>query len=139
MSSVVYAEMQARQNLQGDMMDLRMRRLLYPEDDGFRSETGGLMENLRVLTAERIREFHREMYQPKNMRLILIGEVDHSDLLDVLDKFEDDIVDSVRSLRVSSSILDLVSSVLVLNVGVSYTIKVNWKMGLYRTRYLCGT
>jgi Zn-dependent M16 (insulinase) family peptidase len=95
--SVVYAEMQARQNLQGDMMDLRMRRLLYPEDDGFRSETGGLMENLRVLTAERIREFHREMYQPKNMRLILIGEVDHANLLDVLDKFEDDIVDSVPS------------------------------------------
>lgn len=95
--SVVYAEMQARQNLQGDMMDLRMRRLLYPEDDGFRSETGGLMENLRVLTAERIREFHREMYQPKNMRLILIGEVDHSNLLEVLDRFEDDIVDSVPS------------------------------------------
>ena len=94
---VVYAEMQARQNLQGDMMDLRMRRLLYPEDDGFRSETGGLMENLRVLTAERIREFHREMYQPKNMRLILIGEVDHTDLLSVLDKFEDDVVDSVPS------------------------------------------
>jgi Zn-dependent M16 (insulinase) family peptidase len=55
------------------------------------------MENLRVLTAERIREFHREMYQPKNMRLILIGEVDHSNLLEVLDKFEDDIVDSVPS------------------------------------------
>src|SRR5690242_5289409 len=93
--------MQARQNLQGDMMDLRMRRLLYPEDDGFRSETGGLMENLRVLTAERIREFHREMYQPKNMRLILIGEVDHANLLNVLDKFEDDVVDSVPSYDAS--------------------------------------
>lgn len=49
--SVVYSEMQGRQNLQGDLMGLQMRRLLYPEGDGFRMETGGLMENLRVSTA----------------------------------------------------------------------------------------
>lgn len=78
-------------------MDLQMRRLLYPEGDGFRMETGGLMENLRILTAERIRQFHRDMYQPKNLRLVLIGEVDHSNLLDILDTFEDQIVDRVPS------------------------------------------
>lgn len=89
--------MQGRQNLQGDLMELQMRRLLYPDGDGFRYETGGMMEALRVLTAERIRQFHRDMYQPKNLRLVLIGEIDHADLLDVLDKFEDDIVDSVPS------------------------------------------
>lgn len=72
-----------------------MRRLIYPEGDGFRYETGGLMKALRVLTADRIRQFHRDMYQPKNLRLVLIGEVDHTNLLDVLDRFEDDIVDSV--------------------------------------------
>ncbi|KAF2474509.1 zinc metalloprotease-like protein [Lindgomyces ingoldianus] len=94
-AGVVYSEMQGRQNLQGDLMDLQMRRLLYPEGDGFRYETGGMMEALRVLTAERIREFHREMYQPKNIRLVLIGEVDHSNLLHVLDEFEDGIVDRV--------------------------------------------
>ncbi|KAF1954012.1 zinc metalloprotease-like protein [Byssothecium circinans] len=94
-AGVVYSEMQGRENLQGDIMELELRRLLYPEGDGFRAETGGLMKNLRVLTAERIREFHRDMYQPKNLRVILIGEVDHDNLLDVLDKFEDDIVDKV--------------------------------------------
>lgn len=87
--------MQGRENLQGDLMDLQMRRHLYPEGDGFRYETGGMTEALRVLTAERIRRFHKDMYQPKNLRLVLIGEVDHSNLLDILDKFEDDIVDSV--------------------------------------------
>lgn len=87
--------MQGRENLQGDLMDLQLRRLLYPEGDGFRMETGGLMKALRVLTAERIRQFHKEMYQPKNMRLVLIGEVDHKNLLEVLDKFEDQIIDRV--------------------------------------------
>ncbi|CAI6341569.1 unnamed protein product [Periconia digitata] len=94
-AGVVYSEMQGRQNLPMDLMDLEMRRLLYPEGSGFRAETGGLMENLRILTPERIRQFHRDMYQPKNLRLVLIGEVDHANLLDVLDKFEDDIVDKV--------------------------------------------
>ncbi|KAF2876110.1 zinc metalloprotease-like protein [Massariosphaeria phaeospora] len=94
-AGVVYSEMQGRQNLQGDLMDLQMRRRLYPEGDGFRYETGGLMEALRVLTPERIRQFHRDMYQPKNLRLVLIGEVEHDNLLAILDKFEDDIVDQV--------------------------------------------
>ncbi|KAF2259843.1 zinc metalloprotease-like protein [Lojkania enalia] len=94
-AGVVYSEMQGRQNLQGDLMDLQMRRHLYPEGDGFRYETGGMMEALRVLTAERIRQFHRDMYQPKNIRVILIGEVDHSNLLDILDKFEDGVIDYV--------------------------------------------
>jgi Zn-dependent M16 (insulinase) family peptidase len=96
-SSVVYSEMQGRENLQGDLMDLQLRRLLYPEGDGFRMETGGLMKALRVLTADRIRQFHKDMYQPKNLRLVLIGEVDHSNLLDILEKFEDEIVDKVPS------------------------------------------
>lgn len=59
------------------------------------------MEQLRVLTAERIREFHREMYQPKNLRLVLIGEVDHSDLLEILDEFERGILDCVPPLDAS--------------------------------------
>ncbi|KAF2684830.1 metallopeptidase [Lentithecium fluviatile CBS 122367] len=94
-AGVVYSEMQGRENLQSDLMELQMRRLIYPEGDGFRYETGGLMKALRVLTAERIRQFHRDMYQPKNLRLVLIGEVDHANMLEILDKFEDDIVDSV--------------------------------------------
>ncbi|KAF2016044.1 zinc metalloprotease-like protein [Aaosphaeria arxii CBS 175.79] len=96
-AGVVYSEMQGRENLQGDLMDLQMRRLLYAEGDGYRYETGGMTPALRVLTAERIRQFHRDMYQPKNIRLVLIGEVDHPQLLDILDKFENEIIDKVPS------------------------------------------
>ncbi|KAH7131940.1 zinc metalloprotease-like protein [Dendryphion nanum] len=94
-AGVVYSEMQGRENLQGDLMDLQMRRHLYPDGDGFRYETGGMTPALRVLTADRIRQFHKDMYQPKNIRVILIGEVDHPQMLQILDKFEDDIIDKV--------------------------------------------
>ena len=94
-AGVVYSEMQGVQNEQGYLMDLKSKRLLYPEDVGFRYETGGMMEQLRVLTADRIRRFHKEMYQPKNLCLIIIGEVDHQNMLQILDDFEQKILDDV--------------------------------------------
>ncbi|KAL2867960.1 putative zinc metalloprotease, partial [Aspergillus lucknowensis] len=96
-AGVVYSEMQGVQNNAAELIDLAARRLTYPEGVGFRYETGGMMEQLRVLTAERIRAFHREMYQPRNLCLIITGEVDHADLVKRLDRFEDTILDVIPS------------------------------------------
>lgn len=49
--------MQGRQNQQMDLMELAKQRLMFPEGSGYRSETGGLMEALRVLKVETIREY----------------------------------------------------------------------------------
>ena len=94
-AGVVYSEMQGVQNNQQSLMDLESNRLLYPDGIGFRYETGGMMEALRVLKPERIREFHRDMYQPKNLCILLIGDVDHQALLQTLDAFEETILDDV--------------------------------------------
>ncbi|KAL2257247.1 hypothetical protein VTK26DRAFT_445 [Humicola hyalothermophila] len=94
-AGVVYSEMQALQYTSGELMDLRARRLLYPENVGFRYETGGMMEALRVLTPERIREFHKAMYQPQNLAIIIIGDAPHDDLLKILDQFEESIADDI--------------------------------------------
>ncbi|KAE8144519.1 Metalloenzyme, LuxS/M16 peptidase-like protein [Aspergillus avenaceus] len=96
-AGVVYSEMQGVQNNAAELIDLSARRLTYPHGVGFRYETGGMMEQLRVLTADRIRAFHREMYQPKNLCLIITGEVDHANMLETLDKFEDTILDVIPS------------------------------------------
>ncbi|KAI9845133.1 MAG: hypothetical protein M1838_001861 [Thelocarpon superellum] len=96
-AGVVYSEMQGVQNLSTELMDLRAKRLLYPENVGFRYETGGMMEQLRILTADHIRAFHRAMYQPKNLCLIIIGRIDHQHLLATLDKFEGTILDDIPS------------------------------------------
>lgn len=92
-AGVVYSEMQGVQNTSSSLMELEMQRLLYPKDIGYRYETGGMMENLRVLTADRIREFHKAMYDPKNITLVIIGEVDHDNLLKILVDFEDKLDD----------------------------------------------
>lgn len=94
-AGVVYSEMQGVQNVQGELMDLASKRLLYPEGVGFRYETGGMMEQLRILTADRIRQFHHEMYQPKNLCIVLVGEVDQDNLLSILDEFEESILQDI--------------------------------------------
>ena len=97
-AGVVYSEMQARENDPELLMFLRSKRLLYPEGVGFRHETFGVMESLRALSADRIRQYHRETYQPKNLCIIIIGEVDHAGLLSTLEQFEDSMENNTTSL-----------------------------------------
>ncbi|KAK6529763.1 hypothetical protein TWF281_008924 [Arthrobotrys megalospora] len=97
-AGVVYSEMQGVQNDQDTLMALEANRQIYPDGVGFRSETGGMMEQLRVLKPQRIRDFHKEMYQPRNLCLVIIGSVDEPGLLSILDKFEDGILDDVPAL-----------------------------------------
>ena len=94
-AGVVYSEMQGVQNTASELMELRAKRLMYPEGVGFRYETGGMMEHLRVLTNQQIRDFHRKMYQPKNLCLALFGEIDHDELLNTLDQFEESILPDI--------------------------------------------
>ncbi|KAI0375392.1 hypothetical protein BV20DRAFT_960528 [Pilatotrama ljubarskyi] len=87
-SGVVYSEMQGRENTSGDLMALRMQRLLNPPGSAYRSETGGLMEALRVLTIEQIRNYHHTYYVPHNLTLIITGKLASGteSLLDVVQK-----------------------------------------------------
>ncbi|KAI9460971.1 Metalloenzyme, LuxS/M16 peptidase-like protein [Lactarius psammicola] len=74
-SGVVYSEMQGRENTSGDLMSLQAQRLLNPPGSAYRSETGGLMEALRKLTVEQIREYHKTYYVPHNLSLIVAGKL----------------------------------------------------------------
>ncbi|KAM3076092.1 hypothetical protein ACMFMG_006389 [Clarireedia jacksonii] len=97
-AGVVYSEIQGLQNTVSFQLEARARQLLYPDNVGFHYVTAGLMENLRVLTPERIREFHKDMYQPKNLGLVLIGEINQDELLKTLDDFEASILNEVPPL-----------------------------------------
>ncbi|KZV77044.1 hypothetical protein PENSPDRAFT_645781 [Peniophora sp. CONT] len=74
-SGVVYSEMQGRENTPGDLMALKMQRLINPVGSAYRSETGGLMEALRKLTVEQIRKYHSTYYVPHNFVLIVAGKL----------------------------------------------------------------
>lgn len=50
------------------------------------------------LPLRELRQFHKEMYQPRNLAVVIVGEADHENLLEILDKFEESIKDDVPPL-----------------------------------------
>jgi Zn-dependent M16 (insulinase) family peptidase len=101
--------MQARQNESDDLMELAKQRLMFPKGCGYRSNTGGLIEALRVLDVQTIREFisfeaklidsyHAAYYVPHNLTLVISGSIDHGALLQVLqDQVESTILTKGKS------------------------------------------
>ena len=107
-AGVVYCEMQSYENTPRDLMSnkfvlteiylypclttpiYRMKRLVDAPGSGYRSETGGLMAALRILTPERsglslpyfvftefslVRKYHANCYAPHNMAVIVTGKL----------------------------------------------------------------
>ena len=101
-AGVVYAEMQARENQKDDVAELHIKRTLYPELNPYRYETGGLTPNIRSLTAQRIREYHRATYRPASFTLIFEGDIDCAALFKLLDAWEDDLATDHPDLLLSS-------------------------------------
>ncbi|CCO26896.1 hypothetical protein BN14_00928 [Rhizoctonia solani AG-1 IB] len=61
-----------------------MQTLFNPPGSAYRSETGGLMEALRILKVDQIRDYHKSYYVPHNLCLIVSGKLKTSELLHVL-------------------------------------------------------
>ena len=84
-AGVVYCEMQARENEAEDRMDFALRRACYPDPKcGYRSETGGRLEELRDITAQRIRDYHKAYYRADNLAVLVTGQVPIKALLESL-------------------------------------------------------
>lgn len=88
-AGVVFSEMQGRENSSADLLELRTQRSLYPEGNAYRSETGGLMEKLRVLTAQEIRDYHVKYYAPHNTALVVTGPLPLEDLLQTANSIDE--------------------------------------------------
>jgi Zn-dependent M16 (insulinase) family peptidase len=85
---VVFSEMQGIQNQPWFQTILATQRSLYDAKSGYSSETGGLMENLRVLRNETIRKFHQDSYRPSNLCVIVSGTVNEEEFLQIMEDFD---------------------------------------------------
>ncbi|XP_065176608.1 uncharacterized protein C05D11.1-like [Sycon ciliatum] len=92
-AGVVYCEMQARENTMNDLTARAMLRAMYPGHCGYKSETGGILENLRVSTSnKKVRDYHHEFYRPENLCIIVTGHVEVEALFAAIQPFEDRIL-----------------------------------------------
>ncbi|CCK72437.1 Sdd3p KNAG_0K00690 [Huiozyma naganishii CBS 8797] len=96
---VVYSEMDAIENQSWFITNLAMQRLVHPNGSGYRSETGGLTHQLRDLTNEQIRQFHKDMYSSDNLCLIITGNLDSQELLNIVQQWDDTLTAKVDEQR----------------------------------------
>ncbi len=116
---VVYSEMQGVENTSEFQADLADRRAMFSEKSGYSSETGGLLNRLRVLTNDEIRSFHKLRYRPDNLCIIITGIVDPEELLTVIEPFDNELptlngrnyrpfVDAVRELPPTKDTIQII-------------------------------
>ncbi|XP_048587317.1 uncharacterized protein C05D11.1 isoform X1 [Nematostella vectensis] len=92
-AGVVYCEMQARENSGNSRTHLALLRNLYPGHCGFKSETGGIMENLRTSCShKKVCDYHHQFYRPDNLCVVITGQVDPEKVFEALTPFEDRIL-----------------------------------------------
>lgn len=91
-AGVVYCEMQGSENSGNQRCYLEMSRSLYPQH-GYKSETGGLLENLRTSTSNlKVREYHKKFYHPKNLAIVIVGPIEPEQVIKAIKPVEDKIV-----------------------------------------------
>ena len=92
-AGVVYCEMQGRENSGESRVHLEMLRSLFPGDSGYKSETGGILMNLRESTShKKVVDYHRQFYRPENLVLIITGQIDLQEVFRALDGVEEKIL-----------------------------------------------
>ena len=94
---VVYSEMQGCENTGESLVHRAMIQAIYPGHCGYKSETGGLLQNLRESTTnEKVRDYHRNFYRAENLVLIITGKIEASDVFHVLKPVEEGIIQSKK-------------------------------------------
>ncbi|RCK65426.1 hypothetical protein Cantr_01093 [Candida viswanathii] len=88
---VVFSEMQGIESQSWFVVFQKMQETLYAAKSGYSSETGGLMSELRHLTNEQIKSFHKAMYRPDNLCVIITGSVDQDELLEIMTEFDNEL------------------------------------------------
>lgn len=92
-AGVVYSEMQSCENDDETIVERRIHKLLYPNENcGYRYDTGGVLKNIRdSLTYQKVCEYHSKMYKPDNIAIVVAGEISAQEVIQVVEKFEEKI------------------------------------------------
>ncbi|KAJ9101136.1 hypothetical protein QFC21_003354 [Naganishia friedmannii] len=91
-AGVVMSEMQGVEQQSTRVMMRQLQLELYPPESAYRSETGGMLDALRKLTVEEIRQFHSDAYKPWNVCLHVDGSIPIDHLMRILNDTVDPMI-----------------------------------------------
>lgn len=93
---VVFCEMQSYENTEDTVMVAEMQRLLYEPTSGYATNTGGMLSALRKLESSTIKQYHRDVYRPDNLSIVVSGSLEPQQLLSVIGKFDSELPESTK-------------------------------------------
>uniref|UniRef100_A0A0K0F9K0 Presequence protease, mitochondrial (inferred by orthology to a human protein) n=1 Tax=Strongyloides venezuelensis TaxID=75913 RepID=A0A0K0F9K0_STRVS len=94
-AGVVYSEMQDYESDMDDIVDRKLKVLLFGEGHSFSANTGGKLSAIREeCSHQKVTDFHRQFYNLKNMVIIVCGMVNHNELLEEIEKCEEKYIPS---------------------------------------------
>lgn len=98
-AGVVYSEMQSVENEDENVVERELAKILYPDPEcGYRYETGGVLHNLRTSCShKKVVDYHKKMYKADNLAVVIAGQIDSQEIIEVLEKFEDKILSKTKS------------------------------------------
>lgn len=91
-AGIVYCEMQARENSGSSLTHRAFVTEMYPGHCGYKSETGGIMKNLReTCSHKKVKDYHTDFYRADNLCLIITGNVKPEEVFEAIKPFEEKI------------------------------------------------
>ncbi|KJP84911.1 hypothetical protein AK88_05460 [Plasmodium fragile] len=88
-NGVVYSEMKSIENNCENIIERTVITNLYPNDkSGYRFETGGTLDGLRKTNNNRVREYFKKFYKLNNFAIIIFGNFNNDDILNIIYEFE---------------------------------------------------
>eukprot|EP01133_Synstelium_polycarpum_P012397 gene12397-14549_t len=91
-SGVVYAEMQEVENRSYTKIAEAANDIIFPGKCAYQSETGGKLADLRTLTNETVRAYHKSFYRPDNLAILVVGQVTPDEIFKAIDPIETKII-----------------------------------------------
>lgn len=93
----MYSEVKAIENTAYWKALMKILRTLY-RNSGYSSMYGGELHNLRTSTTnEKVRAFHKQLYLPENLTIIIIGKISPEKFFAALKPFQENITSKPRN------------------------------------------
>lgn len=87
---VVFSEMQGHEHTSDSLMTVEAQKMLFAERSGYATNTGGCLSALRVLRPETIKQYHKYVYRPSNLSVIVAGDVNPQSFISTLEMFDEE-------------------------------------------------
>jgi len=96
---VVFSEMQGYEHESASLVEEEVQRLLYAPGSGYATNTGGNLGALRALDSETIAAYHRAVYRPSNLSVIVSGDIEPELLMAEMERIDATLEDDARLPR----------------------------------------